>query len=397
MKKANLDDPREFSETLYEKMQQVNAAISCMELYEFQYALDNLIPAEGWSSLTPDSIAEIEQRVTDMNFYRNIRIKPLKDGHPVVDETICRLTGMLFTGLVTGAYPVAWVNQHFYFDVRSFLFMPRTRYLTDRVISHFGGTPCRQFEKRQSAFEKVCELGYKDFKKANEEIDGFFIASILKLVGKLGKPLVLAIAGQTAAGKTEIVERLRNAFIGAGEKVTSIEIDNFFTDRDHREAHGINSEGKAALHFELFKQCLDDLRHGRQISTPRYNFLDGSSSHDLDGKLKSGKTPVVIDPADIIFMEGNFPFLIEEIVPLIRIKVVYLTDDPIRLKRKWRRDMDLRRKYEYHYFLNRYFNEQYIMAQVAYIPQLEAADMFIDTTNASAWVVPGMSALLEGN
>jgi len=56
--------------------------------------------------------------------------------------------------------------------------------------------------------------------------------------------------------------------------------------------------------------------------------------------------PIVVEPADIIFIEGNFPFLIEEVADLIGIKVVYLTDDPIRLKRKWKRDIDYRKKYE---------------------------------------------------
>ena len=56
-----------------------------------------------------------------------------------------------------------------------------------------------------------------------------------------------------------------------------------------------------------------------------------TSSHDLDGNLKAGGMPIEIEPADIIFIEGNFPFLLEEIVHLIGIKVVYLTDDPIRL------------------------------------------------------------------
>ncbi len=72
--------------------------------------------------------------------------------------------------------------------------------------------------------------------------------------------------------------------------------------------------------------------------------------------------PIEIEPADIIFIEGNFPFLIEEVLHLIGIKVVYLTDDPIRLKRKWKRDIDYRKKYEPNYFRNRYFKDQFIMA-----------------------------------
>ncbi len=210
-----------------------------------------------------------------------------------------------------------------------------------------------------------------------------------------GVPLIIAIAGQTAAGKTEIVDRMKEVFIENGHNVTSIEIDNFFTDRNHREDMGIHSEGKEALHFELFKQALLDIRAGKRITTPRYNFIDGSSSHDLDGSLKAGGVPIEIEPAEIIFIEGNFPFLIDEITSLIGIKVVYLTDDPIRLKRKWKRDMDLRKKYDLNYFRNRYFKDQFIMAQVAYLPQLHTCDIAVDTTGAAVWVTPEVKEMLD--
>ena len=90
-----------------------------------------------------------------------------------------------------------------------------------------------------------------------------------------------------------------------------------------------------------------------------------TSSHDLNGNLKPGGVPIEIEPADIIFIEGNFPFLLEEVAHLIGIKVVYLTDDAVRLKRKWKRDIDYRKKYEPTYFRNRYFKDQFLMAQIA--------------------------------
>ncbi|HSA99177.1 MAG TPA: hypothetical protein VLE49_00905, partial [Anaerolineales bacterium] len=101
--------------------------------------------------------------------------------------------------------------------------------------------------------------------------------------------------------------------------------------------------------------------------------------------------------ADIIFIEGNFPFLIEEIVHLIGIKVVYLTDDPVRLKRKWKRDIDYRKKYEPTYFRNRYFKDQFIMAEIAYRPQMEVCDMVVDTTGAALWTTPEVAKILSAD
>ena len=94
-------------------------------------------------------------------------------------------------------------------------------------------------------------------------------------------------------------------------------------------------------------------------------------------------------------VRGNFPFLIEEVAHLIGIKVVYLTDDPIRFKRKWKRDIDYRKKYEPTYFRNRYFKDQFIMAEIAYRPQMAMCDMVVDTTGAALWTTPEVAAILE--
>jgi uridine kinase len=286
--------------------------------------------------------------------------------------------------------------MNFYFDPRGFLFFVRTEYFTTKVIAHLGGKPYAAFEQKQLAFQAFPAVGYKDFKAANREVDECFIAAVQKLITAKGTPILLAIAGQTAAGKTEIVERLSEAFNAAGRQVTTIELDNFLTDRDYREAHGIDSEGKQALHFKLLKQALADITAGKKISIPRYDFVNATSSHDISGSLKPDGVPVEVEPADIIFMEGNFPFLLEEIVDLIGIKVVYLTDDPVRLKRKWKRDMDYRKKYSLNYFRNRYFKDQFIMALIAYIPQLEVCDLAVDTTGAAVWASAQTAAILDG-
>jgi len=389
-----LSSPEAFSELLFDKMKCLNPAIADMEPYEFRYALNNLAPEKGWDSVKLDTADEIEHRISRREFYAGIQIKPRVDDRIVLDENIVRLTTMLFVGLVTGEYDEAWVKAHFFFDVRSFFFLHRTTYFTDKIRAHFGGKPFRQFEQKQKGFERLQDVGYKAFQEANAEVDQLFIESVMKLIAARGTPILLAIAGPTAAGKTEIVERLRVTFEQAGQQVTSIEMDNFLTDRDYREAKGIFTQGKQALHFELFEQSLEDITHGKKISIPRYDFIFATSSHDLNGNLKPGGVPIEIEPADIIFIEGNFPFLFEEVVHLIGLKVVYLTDDPVRLKRKWKRDIDYRKKYEPTYFRNRFFKDQFIMAEIAYRPQMEVCDIVVDTSGAALWTTPENAEIL---
>ncbi len=81
-----------------------------------------------------------------------------------------------------------------------------------------------------------------------------------------------------------------------------------------------------APHRLLHRQ-LAAISQGRRIAIPRYDFVFAASSHDLHGNLKPGCTPIEIEPADIVFIEGNFPFLLGEVVHMIGIKVVYLTGD----------------------------------------------------------------------
>ncbi|HET6596922.1 MAG TPA: hypothetical protein VFG81_14955 [Anaerolineales bacterium] len=390
----NMYAPDVFSEALFEKMKHISAALQNLELYEFRYALKNISPADGWESIQLDPKEEIEARVNQRAFYDAIQIKRRVKDSIILDEEIVRLTNMLFVGFVNGAYAETWINEHFYFDVRGFFFLHRTTYFTESVLAHLGRRPFQQFEQKQKAFESIQDVGYKAFKEANTEVDRLFIESVHRLIAARGMPILLAIAGPTAAGKTEIVERLRADFEQVGKKTTSMELDNFLTDRDYREEKGIFTQGKEALHFALLQQSLTQITQGRKISIPRYDFVYATSSHDLSGNLKPGGIPVEIEPADIVFIEGNFPFLIEEIAPLIGIKVVYLTDDPIRLKRKWKRDIDYRKKYEPTYFRNRFFKDQFIMAEIAYRPQMEICDMVVDTTGAALWATPDVVGII---
>jgi uridine kinase len=389
--------PDFFPQALFEIMKDIEPAIREMELYEFRYALNNITPAQGWKSIHLDPREEVEARLNNRVFYDSIQIKPRLGERIILDEHIVHLTDMLFAGLVAGIYDRDWVGQHFYFDVRGFYFLHRTSYFTEPILAHLGGRPFKQFEQKQRELSLLQDLGYKAFREANEEVDRAFIQSVHRLIAARGTPVLLAIAGPTAAGKTEIVERLRADFDQAGRKTTSIELDNFLTDREYREEKGIFTQGKEALHFALFRQSLQDITAGKRISIPRYDFVYATSSHDLQGNLKPDGTPIEIEPADIIFIEGNFPFLIEEVADLIGIKVVYLTDDPIRLKRKWKRDIDYRKKYEPTYFRNRYFKDQFIMAEIAYRPQMAMCDMVVDTTGAALWTTPEVAAILSAN
>jgi uridine kinase len=387
-----LNTPKIFSSVLFEKMKGVNAGVADLLLYEFRYALEPLLPEDGWDSVWLDDESTIERQIRSRTFYESIQLKPGESGRIVLDTRISRLTCMLFVGLVEGKYAEEWIDAHFYFDIRGFYFLPRTIYFTAEALAHLGKKPFKSFAQRQERFKRFQGIGYKDFMEANAEIDQALIDSMKKLIAVRGTPMLITLAGPTAAGKTEITERLLNEFEKMGKKVATIEVDNFLLDRDSREDKVM---GKESIHFEIFKSSLEGILQGEKVVIPRYDFIKAVSSHDPDGSLRPGCVPLVIEPADIIFMEGNFPFHIEEITSLIGVKIVYLTDDPIRLKRKWKRDIDYRKKYDPAYFRNRFFKTQFLRADDIYRPLIQVCDMVVDTTHASLWVVPEIANILE--
>jgi uridine kinase len=139
------------------------------------------------------------------------------------------------------------------------------------------------------------------------------------------------------------------------------------------------------------------IRSGKETLIPRYNFTTTTSSHDLQGHLRSGYEPLLIKPGDVIFLEGNYPFHQPDVAPLVGIKIVYLSSDEIRLKRKWRRDIDYRKKYDPVYFVNRYFRTQFIRAEEVYRPLMQACNIVVDTSDAAIWLTADMQALITDN
>ncbi len=78
-----------------------------------------------------------------------------------------------------------------------------------------------KFGKKQLRFENFQGIGYEDFRTANQEIDKALISLINKIIVKTGCPAVIGIAGQTAAGKTEIAEYLKKEV----KNVKSVEME----------------------------------------------------------------------------------------------------------------------------------------------------------------------------
>ncbi len=144
--------------------------------------------------------------------------------------------------------------------------------------------------------------------------------------------LVLGIAGGTGSGKTTIANKIVEAI---GGRALSIDHDAYYHDLSHlplEERQQVNFDHPDALDNDLFIQHLGELRAGRAIQKPTYDFR----TH-----VRTAETTRV-DPVPVIVVEGILTLAIAELRAMFDIKVFVDTAADIRLMRRIRRDLEHR-------------------------------------------------------
>jgi uridine kinase len=142
-------------------------------------------------------------------------------------------------------------------------------------------------------------------------------------------PLVIGIAGGTGSGKTTLTRRLVEELAA---DVTVLEHDWYYRDRTGvpaSERESINYDEPAALDNALLVQDLSELRAGRAVQCPQYDF----ATHTRKGATRA------VQPAPIVAVEGILLFAIPELCDAFDLRIFVDTDDDIRLLRRMRRDI----------------------------------------------------------
>jgi uridine kinase len=142
-------------------------------------------------------------------------------------------------------------------------------------------------------------------------------------------PLLIGIAGGTGSGKTTLAERIGAALAG---NVTVIEHDGYYRDRSHvppAERQRVNYDEPDALENTLLAQHLAELKAGRAVECPRYDF----STHTRRAERRH------VAPARIVVVEGILIFAVPELRAAFDLRIFVDTDDDIRLMRRIRRDL----------------------------------------------------------
>ena len=144
--------------------------------------------------------------------------------------------------------------------------------------------------------------------------------------------LVIGIAGGSGSGKTTLMKRLVEQF---GSDVAVLSHDNYYKRHDEltfEERAALNYDEPEALDTSLLVYQLDQLRHGRAIDCPVYDFALHNRSDET----------IHVEPRRVIIVEGIMIFVDPDLRQLMDIKIFVDTDADIRLCRRIKRDVTKR-------------------------------------------------------
>lgn len=114
-----------------------------------------------------------------------------------------------------------------------------------------------------------------------------------------GRPKFVLISGPSSSGKTTFSKRLTIQLMVNGIKPVVISMDNYFVNREDspRDANGdYDFEHINAIDLPLFREQLQQLLDGEEVSIPTYNFETGKRQY-MGNKVK-------IEPDNVIILEG---------------------------------------------------------------------------------------------
>lgn len=142
-------------------------------------------------------------------------------------------------------------------------------------------------------------------------------------------PIIIGIAGGTGSGKSTFTDKLKTLF---GDEITVIYHDNYYRAHDDipfEERKVINYDHPDSLETELLLKHLKDLKEGKSVQCPVYDFAQHNRSKNF----------FTIKPSNIIILEGILIFADERLRNMLDIKVFVDADADERILRRARRDM----------------------------------------------------------
>ena len=141
--------------------------------------------------------------------------------------------------------------------------------------------------------------------------------------------MVIGVAGGTGSGKTTITEHLQREL---GSSISVVKHDNYYKRHDeltYEERCQLNYDHPDAFDTDLMVEHLKELKEGRAVECPVYDFTVHNRSNDT----------VRIEPSTVILVEGILILQDPALVNQLDIKIFVDTDADVRIIRRILRDV----------------------------------------------------------
>ena len=186
------------------------------------------------------------------------------------------------------------------------------------------------------ALKKILEEDKKQIQPLFLKISDNLIMNIARMVvQEKKKTFLIGITGESASGKTVFVDNTIKACVKENKEgvYTVIRCDDYYKDtsKELREAGsyeelfktGFSFDTPDVINLDLMKEHLVQLKSGRQIVSPRYDFVTCESHPDGDVKK----------PAKVVLTEGLY-VLNEGVRDIMDVKVYVYTPLEV-IKERW--------------------------------------------------------------
>jgi uridine kinase len=144
------------------------------------------------------------------------------------------------------------------------------------------------------------------------------------------KPVIIAVAGGSASGKTTVVDKIIAHF--KSSNVTVIKHDDYYKEQGHltmEERYQVNYDHPFSLDNDMLYEQIQELIKGKIIKKPTYDFEAHNRSETVE----------VVKPTQIIILEGILILEDERIRDISDIKLFVEADEDLRFIRRLQRDM----------------------------------------------------------
>ena len=144
------------------------------------------------------------------------------------------------------------------------------------------------------------------------------------------RPIMIAVGGDSGTGKTTLCRGIYDIF--GAERIETICLDDYHAlDRAQRKAVGFTALDPRANNFAAMEEDLWTLREGGTIAKPIYDHGDGTF-----------KGPEMIEPKDIIVVQGLFPLYTRSLRSLFDVMVWLDPETELKIDWKIQRDVTQR-------------------------------------------------------